>query len=165
MSMRTILPAPVRRSFTVRASPERAFEVFTAGIGRWWPKTHKIGAAPLERAVIEPFAGGRWFEIGEDGSECDWGRVIAFEPPARLLLAWQLGADYRFDPALVTEVEVRFSPAGPGETRVDFEHRHLERIGDAAESMRAAFESPNGWGRLLELFAAEAAKDPQEDGA
>ena len=83
---RTISPAPVRKSVRVAAPQERAFEVFTAGIGRWWPKSHHIGAADLDTFVIEPRAGGRWYERGVDGSECEVGKVLAWEPPARLVL-------------------------------------------------------------------------------
>ena len=83
----TIKPATVRRSVTVAASPEQAFKVFTADIGRWWPSSHKIGATAFKSAIIEPRAGGRWFEVGEDGGECQWGNVLAWEPPSRLVLA------------------------------------------------------------------------------
>jgi uncharacterized protein YndB with AHSA1/START domain len=152
----TITPAPVRKSIRVKAPPTRAFEVFTAGMGRWWIKTHSINASPLADVIIEPRAGGRWFERGEDGSECPWGHVIAWEPPSRLLLAWQIGGDWKFDPDLVTEVEVRFTPERDG-TRVDLEHRNIERFGANADAIRAAFESPEGWGGLLDSFAAIAA--------
>jgi DNA-binding transcriptional ArsR family regulator len=152
----TIKPAPVRRSFEVKASLERAFEVFTAGIDRWWPRSHTIGKGPLKRAVLEPRAGGRWYGEDEDGATTEWGRVLAFEPPTRLLMAWQIGSDWKFNPELVTEVEVRFTATQAGATRVDFEHRHLERLGDAAEAMRQRFESPDGWGRILALYAVEA---------
>jgi uncharacterized protein YndB with AHSA1/START domain len=116
--MLAITPAPVRKSILVKAPPQRAFEVFTSGIGRWWPPSHHIGKAELQDAIIEPRAGGRWYERGVDGSECEWGRVLAWEPPQRVVLAWQLSADWEFDPSLVTEVEVRFTPEGEG-TRVD----------------------------------------------
>jgi uncharacterized protein YndB with AHSA1/START domain len=151
-----ITPAPVRKSIRVKASPERAFEVFTAGMGRWWPASHHIGASPLKDAVIEPREGGRWYERGEDGTECDWGRVLAWEPPSRVLLAWQLDGQWRFDPNLVTELEVRFIPDGEA-TRVELEHRNIERFGDQAESTRAALDSPGGWSGILEGFAAAAA--------
>lgn len=149
-----ITPAPVRRSITVPASRERAWSVFTQDFGRWWPRTHSIGATPLANAVIEPFVGGRWYETGADGSEQAWGEVLAWDPPERLLLAWRIGGDFRFDPQLLTEVEVTFNDQD-GRTRVDLEHRHLERMGDSASRARAAFESPNGWGAVLSLFAAE----------
>jgi uncharacterized protein YndB with AHSA1/START domain len=155
-AMLAITPAPVRKSILVKAPPERAFEVFTAGIGRWWPRSHHIGKAELQDAIIEPRAGGRWYERGADGRECDWGRVLAWEPPQRLVLAWQISADWQYDPNLVTEVEVRFTPEGEG-TRVDLEHRNLERFGDKAEIVRGQIESEGGWGLILHNFAQAAA--------
>jgi uncharacterized protein YndB with AHSA1/START domain len=152
-----IRPAPVRKSIFVDAPPERAFEVFASGIGRWWPKTHKTGQADLERPVIEPRAGGRWYELGVDGSECEVGKVDVWDPPARLVLIWQLTAEFKFDPNLVTEVEVQFTPEGSG-TRVDLEHRNLERLGETAEALRQAIDAPGGWSGLLALFAEEAAR-------
>lgn len=151
-----IKPAPIRRAVTVKASQERAFRIFTSDIGRWWPSTHHIGAAPYKANVLEPRQGGRWYEIGEDGSEADWGHVLAWEPPSRLLLAWQLDAQHRFDPALVTEVEVLFTPQDDGRTRVELEHRLLERYGEDAQKVADSVGSPNGWGRVLELFADAA---------
>ena len=112
-----IRPAPVRKSIFVDASPSHAFDVFANGIGRWWPKTHKIGPADLDRPVIEPKAGGRWYELDVDGTECEIGKVAAWEPPARLLLVWQLTPEFSYDPDLITEVEVTFTPEGSG-TRV-----------------------------------------------
>ena len=152
-----IRPAPVRKSIQVNATPERAFDVFTSGIGRWWPKTHKIGKADLDRPVIEPRSGGRWYEIDVDGSECEIGRVAAWDPPSRLLLIWQLTPEFTYDPDLITEVEILFTADGNG-TRVDLEHRDLERMGEKAEAMRESISSPGGWPGLLALFADEAAK-------
>jgi uncharacterized protein YndB with AHSA1/START domain len=154
--MRTINPSPVRRSVEVRAGIERAFEVFTAGIGSWWPPSHTISSGKLRTAVIEPRAGGRWYGEDEDGTTTDWGKVLAFEPPSRLILAWQIGADWRFDPELVTEVEVRFTALAANVTRVELEHRNLERLGPKAEEIKAAFESPNGWGAVLGHYTAVA---------
>lgn len=154
---RTITVAPVRKSVRVSAAPARAFEVFTAGFGRWWPRSHTISAVPQKEAVIEPRVGGRWFERGEDGSECEWGTVLAWEPPTRIVLGWQLDANFKFDPNVTTEVEVRFIPEGENATRVELEHRHLERLGDQGELLREKVGSPNGWGKLLEAFAAAAA--------
>jgi uncharacterized protein YndB with AHSA1/START domain len=150
----TIRPAPVRRAITVSASPERAFEVFTSHISRWWPPSHKIGAAAFKSAVIEPRVGGRWFEVGDDGSECQWGDVLAWEPPSRLLLAWRIRTDWQFDPALLTEVEVTFVPTGDGGTRVELEHRLLENMGEGAEGARSTFESEQGWPGILERYRA-----------
>jgi uncharacterized protein YndB with AHSA1/START domain len=146
-----ITPAPVRVSHRVEASPARAFDVFTSGMGRWWNKSHSIGASPQADVVIEPKAGGRWFERGEDGSETEWGRVLVWEPPSRVVMAWQLDGDWRYDPAFVTELEIRFEPDGGG-TRVELEHRNLERYGDKAEAVRAAVMSPEGWPGLLRRY-------------
>ena len=150
-----IRPALVRKSIFVAAPPAHAFEVFSSGIGRWWPKTHKIGQADLDRPVIEPREGGRWYELDVDGSECDIGKVRIWEPPSRLVLIWQLTPEFQYDPDLVTEVEVLFTPEGAG-TRVDLEHRDLERMGDKADAMRDAVGGPGGWPALLQLFADEA---------
>jgi uncharacterized protein YndB with AHSA1/START domain len=98
-------------------------------------------------------------EIGTDSSECDWGRVITWEPPTRLVLAWQLTADWVFDPGFETEVEVRFSEIAPGKTRVDLEHRNLERFGDRVEQMAKALDSNGGWQGLLAQYAAAARPD------
>lgn len=152
----TTSPAPVRRSVTVDLPPEKAFEVFTAGFGRWWPSSYKIGASPMKTAAIEPRAGGRWYETGEDGAECQWGEVLAWEPPSRLVLAWRIRADWKFDPQLLTEVEVKFVPLGKNVTRVELEHRRLENMGESAEAARATFESEHGWGAILQSFAQAA---------
>jgi uncharacterized protein YndB with AHSA1/START domain len=154
---RTIVPAPVRTSIRVDTHPARAFDVFAASMGQWWLPSNSINASPLKDVVIEPRVGGRWYERGEDGSECDWGRVLAWEPPARLVLAWQIDGQWRFNPDLVTEVEVRFIPDGEHATRVELEHRNIERFGNQADAIRAAFDSPKGWSGLLERFAAATA--------
>jgi len=152
-----IKPAPVRKTLSVAATPQRAFEVFTAGFDRWWPRSHSIGEAPLKTAVIEQREGGRWYGLLENGVEAEWGDVLAWEPPTRLLLAWRIGADWKYDPRLLTEVEVVFTPEGEG-TRVNFEHRLLENMGAEGEGARAAFDSEGGWTGLLQMFAAEAAR-------
>jgi uncharacterized protein YndB with AHSA1/START domain len=157
MQDKTIKPAPVRRSVEVKVSAERAFEVFTAGFGDWWPRTHTIGKGKLKTAVIEPRTGGRWYGEDEDGSTTEWGRVLAFEPPHRLMLAWQISADWQFDPSLITEVEVRFTPLAAGVTRVELEHRNLERFGDKVEAVRKSFDSPEGWGGILSAYAQAVA--------
>jgi uncharacterized protein YndB with AHSA1/START domain len=156
-----VRPAPVRKSVRVGAPPDRAFAVFTAGIGRWWPKTHHIGASDLDTLVIEPKAGGRWYERGVDGAECECGKVLVWEPPARLVLIWQIAADWKFDPDLVTEVEVRFIADGDDATRVELEHRNLERFGERADAMRQSIDSPEGWTGILQLFK-QAAEQSEE---
>jgi uncharacterized protein YndB with AHSA1/START domain len=148
----TIRPAAIRKSLTVAASPEKAFKVFTDGFDRWWPKSHTIGKAPLAKAIIEPREGGRWYGVDENGHEDDWGEVLAWEPPGRLLLAWRINGAFTYDPNVHTEVEVRFTETAQGHTHVDFEHRHLENLGANAEHGRAMMDSPNGWGGILEGF-------------
>jgi hypothetical protein len=147
----------VRKEITVEASQARAFDVFTREHGAWWPlATHHIGSAAAETAIIEPHAGGRWFERAVDGSECDWGRVLVWDPPGRLVLAWEISADWKHDESIDTEVEVRFVSLGPARTRVELEHRRLDRYGAAAEQMRGIFDSENGWTNILRLFVARA---------
>jgi uncharacterized protein YndB with AHSA1/START domain len=147
----------VRRSIVVEAPQDRAFAVFTEGMTTWWPiDSYSIGSKPMAEAVVEPRAGGRWFERAADGTECDWGRVLAWEPPARVVLEWQISADWQPDPEIHTEVEVRFTAEGERRTRVDLEHRGLESFGGRAEQMRAVFGSDDGWNGLLGRFAAKA---------
>jgi uncharacterized protein YndB with AHSA1/START domain len=150
----TIRPAAIRKSFTVRAGRETAFEIFSKGLDRWWPRSHFIGPSPLKEAVMEPGVGGRWFSRHEDGSEQMWGEVLAWDPPGRLVLAWRISHAWGYDPNLLTEVDVTFTDVGGGETRVDLEHRGLERFGDstAADQTRAAMGG--GWGLILESFKA-----------
>jgi len=148
----------VRKTIRVRADVAHAFDVFTTGIDRWWPRSHHIGQSPMTRIIVEPRAGGRCYSEQEDGTDCDWGTVLVWAPPHRVVLAWQITSEWRFEPELArsSEVEVRFTPEGDGMTRVDLEHRHLERHGAGADKMRAGVDAPGGWGGLLELFAAEA---------
>ena len=150
-----IRPAPVRKSIFVQASQAHAFDVFTRDIGQWWPKSHKIGTVDVERPIIEPREGGRWYELDVDGTECEIGKVAVWDPPSRLILIWQLTPDFKFDPNLVTEVEVLFTAEGDG-TRVELEHRDLERFGERSEAMRETISGPGGWPMLLGLFAEQA---------
>ena len=149
---------PVRKSITVRASQARAFEVFTAGMDTWWPRDHHIGKSPMKRCIIEGKEGGRCYSEQVDGTECDWGTVLAWEPPTRFVMAWRITTKWEFEPDLwkSSEVEVTFTPVGDGMTRVDLEHRHLARHGAEWEGMRSAVDSPNGWGGTLARFQAAA---------
>jgi len=151
---KTITVAPVRKSIRVGAPPARAFEIFTAGMGRWWPKAHSINASPIAAIVIEPRVNGRWFERGEDGSECQWGKVLAWEPPGRVLLAWQLSPAWAYDASQITELEIRFLADGKG-TRVELEHR-VDGFGAAAAEMFETFDKPEAWQGLLALYAETA---------
>lgn len=147
---------PVRKQIVVAASQETAFRVFTEGMERWWPRDHYLGTSPVNRMKIEPRAGGRWYQIGEDQSESNWGKVLAWDPPQRLVLAWKLTAEWQYDPGLVTEVEVVFTAEGPKKTRVVVEHRNLDRFGASAPEKRKSFDAPGGWTQTLESFARVA---------
>jgi hypothetical protein len=150
----TITPAPIRKSFTVRAGREKAWAVFTAGFGRWWPKTHFIGDSPLTDAAIEPREGGRWYGVHEDGVERPWGRVKVWDPPARLVLDWQISHEWGYTENLHTDVEVVFTAIGEDETRIDFEHRGLEAFGDSEAAAQTRSGMDRGWGLILESFKA-----------
>src|SRR5262249_34856655 len=95
---------PVERQITVKTAPDRAFRVFTEGMDRWWPREHHIGQSPMKKILVEPGVGGRWYSICEDGSECDIGKVVIWDPPRRLVLARQITGEWAFDPAFSTEV-------------------------------------------------------------
>jgi uncharacterized protein YndB with AHSA1/START domain len=149
----------VRKTITVAAPQQRAFDVFTTGMTDWWLRdSHYIGDRSPEAVVIEPHAGGRWFERAPDGKECDWGRVLEWEPPARVLLAWHLDADWKYDPdpAKSTALEVQFISEGPAATRVELAHRGFEVHGERSQEVHGGIDSPEGWSGLLKLFAAAA---------
>jgi uncharacterized protein YndB with AHSA1/START domain len=155
MSRLEIRPAPINRSVVVKAEVERSFAAFTGRMGRWWPRSHSIGSAPMADVIVEPRVGGRWYERSGDGAECEWGKVLAWDPPGRLILAWQLDANWKYDPALVLEVEITFTALQGGMTRVDLEHRNLERYGDKAAAVRDAVGSERGWLGILKSFVAD----------
>jgi len=144
----------VRQSITVAAGQERAFRVFTEEFGAWWPRDYSIGKVEMADFVVEPKAGGRWYEVGVDGTECDTGRVTAYEPPRRLVLAWHLNGSWQFDPDPdhASEVEVLFIAEGGNRTRVELEHRYFERHGADAAAVRGAVSATGGWGRVLDAF-------------
>jgi uncharacterized protein YndB with AHSA1/START domain len=147
----------VRKVLNVEAPLEVAWRVFTEKMGTWWPlASYKIGKANAVDAVIEPRVGGRWYERGDDGSTCEWGRVVSWEPPSRLVLYWQITANWQYDPTLKTEIEVRFIANGKNATRVELEHRRLDLYGEHRDQMRRIFDTEGDWGRLLEAFAHAA---------
>jgi uncharacterized protein YndB with AHSA1/START domain len=154
---RTISLAPVLKDIDVDAPPAKAFEIF-AGF-RWWPGTHSIlpSKSPQVAVTVEPKVGGRWFERGEDGSECDWGKVVAWDPPKRLVLTWLLDSTFQVNPKVTTEIEVTFTAIGADRTHVALEHRLFDRHGEEGEKVRAAVDSPDGWSGLLTMFAEAAA--------
>lgn len=151
-------PNSVRKTVSVQAPQAVAWRVFTEKMGAWWPLAYyKIGKTNAVDAVIEPRIGGRWYERGDDGSMCQWGSVLAWEPHSRLVLSWDINGDWQYDPALKTEIEVRFIPDGSNRTRVELEHRHLDRYGARRDEMRRIFDTEGDWGKLLEAFAGAAA--------
>jgi uncharacterized protein YndB with AHSA1/START domain len=154
--------APVLKVVVVNAPRERAFKIFTEFFGGWWPSTHHIGKQPYETAILEGKLGGRWYERATDGTECDWGTVLEWEPPEKVVLSWHLGTDFQYnpDPAKASEVEVRFIAESESATRVELEHRNIERHGEGGAKLRQGVDSPGGWGTIMELyqtFANEAA--------
>lgn len=143
----------VHCSVTVPLPRERSFELFTSRMKAFWPPQYSINTAPTKDIRIEPEVGGRWYELGTDGSECDWGRVAAWDPPGRAVLLWQITAEWKHDPDFETELELTFTDTEPGTSRVDLRHRHLERYGDQAEHIRSIFDAPDGWNGILARFA------------
>jgi uncharacterized protein YndB with AHSA1/START domain len=151
----TITIAPVRKSIRVKASQAHAFEVFTSGLGRWWPHTHSIGTAPVKDVVMETRLGGRWYQLGEDGSQATVGKILLWEPPNRFVISWDINSQWKADLTVSSEVEVRFVADGPDATLVELEHRKVEQMGaQAGEKMRGDVDG--GWPAMLEHFRTEA---------
>ncbi len=153
----------VRASVEVQAPIERAFHVFTEEIGGWWDPNHHILKAELAEMVFEPRVGGHVYDRGVDGSECRWARVLAYEPPHRLVISWDINTRWELesDPEKTSEIEVRFVAHGPDRTLVELEHRNLERHGEGWEGMRGALGSPGGWPAGMQGFAAAASVAPE----
>lgn len=139
----------VRCAVDVRQPPAEAFELFAARISDWW-SGKSVGKTERASITIEPRSGGRWFETDRDGMETPWGKVLAWEPPSRLLLAWELNSHFEPDPSVLTEIELRFQPLPGGGTRIALEHRNLERFGTGAET--AAASIGKGWPIQLGSF-------------
>jgi hypothetical protein len=143
--------APILRSVVVKAPPARAFDLFATRMQDWWPRGKTIGRKPHAEVVMEPRAGGQWFERDADGGETHWGKVLAWEPPGRLLLGWQINSTWTYDPDFLTELELTFEGLPGGGTRVTLEHRNLERFGADAEKQRASLDG--GWPTMMAEFA------------
>ena len=152
MSTATI-PA-IQGKVTVNAPIERAFRIFTESFTTWWPADYHIGEADMAEAIIEPREGGRWYERGVDGSECDWGHVLAWEPPHRLVVTWQINGQWQYDPdpEHASEIEVRFTPDGSDQTTVELAHRLLHRL-VGGEAIRDSISGGGGWGALMAQYA------------
>jgi len=152
---RALTIAPVKKSIRVNASPAHAFEVFTSGLDRWWPRKASIGKAPMKTSVLEPHLGGRWYQVGEDGSRADVGKILVWEPPRRFVMSWDINSNWKPDTSVSSEVEVRFVADGPDATLVELEHRKFEQMGaEAGEKMRKDVDG--GWPGMLEHFKKEA---------
>lgn len=149
--------ASVRTSVLVHAPVDRAFEVFTAEMATWWNPEHHILRGDLAEMVFEPQVGGYIYDRGVDGSECRWARVLAYEPPHRLVFSWNISPQWELetDAAKASEVEVRFEPEDGERTRVELEHRKLEHHGPGWEGMRDAVGSDDGWPVGLQRFAEQ----------
>ena len=151
--------APVREEILVPVDPDEAFAAFVDGFGRWWPREYTWSGPVLEELGIEPGEGGLCFERGPHGFRLDWGRVLAWEPPVRLVFSWQISPQRLPvpDPDRASEVEVRFTPEGATATLVRLEHRGWERHGEGAAGYRDGMAAQPGWPLLLQRFASVAA--------
>jgi uncharacterized protein YndB with AHSA1/START domain len=154
----------VRTSITVQAPVERAFQVFTEQLGAFKPREHNMLGVEIADTVLEPRVGGAVFDRGVDGSICRWARVLAFEPPDRLVLSWDISPRWQIesDPTKTSEVEIRFLGETAGSTRVELEHRHLDRHDEGWQSVRDGVDGQEGWplylARYADLFSAQPAR-------
>lgn len=146
--MQTINLTSIKKEFTVEASQQTAFEVFTKKMDLWWPRTHHIGSAEMTEVVVEPCVNGRWYTKHTDGTEANIGYVLTYQPYDLFVLAWQINGDFKCDPGLVTQVVTEFIPEGPSTTRVKFEHKDVHKLGNdkTVESM------DGGWGTIMGLY-------------
>jgi uncharacterized protein YndB with AHSA1/START domain len=155
MNDTTIMIAPVRKTVRVNAPIAHAFDVFTNGFSRWWPRDHSIAKKPISKLLLEPCLGGRWLEISDDGTQTKVATITLWEPPHRIALVWQVDAQWRPDSSMKSEVDVRFFAEGPNATRVELVHHKFETMGaEAGESMRK--DVNGGWPAILEQYAREA---------
>lgn len=149
----------IHRTMTVPTSAKRAFAVFTEELASWWPAEYTWSQDVLKTMAIEPGEGGRCFERGPHNFECDWGRVLVWEPPRRLVFTWQISPkrEPEPNPAKASEVKLRFEAEGPFTTRVAFEHRHFARHGEGGAEYRAVLDSPQGWSYILDCYVKSVA--------
>ena len=147
--------AVVRKQIVVDAPQEQAFDVFTRRFGDFKPREHNLLGAPITETVFEPRVGGNIYDVGEDGSECRWARVLAYEPPSRVVFSWDIGPTWQLedDPENTSEVEVRFIAESSSRTRVELEHRNIDRHGPGWESVHAGVDDDAGWPLYLDRYA------------
>lgn len=151
----------VARSVLVEASIEHAFRVFTEDFGSFKPPEHNLLGAEIAETVFEPRAGGHVYDRGVDGSECRWARVLVYEPPHRVLISWDISPQWQIEPDRdkTSEVEIRFIAEGPARTRVQLEHRYLDRHGDGWRALRDGVGGDEGWPLYLQRFVARLRKE------
>ena len=148
--------ATVSKDIIVNAPIDEAFRVFTARFGDFKPPEHNLLGVPITETVFEQNVGGHIVDRAEDGSECRWARILAFEPPSRVVFSWDIGPTWQLehDPENTSEVEVRFTADGPTRTRVELEHRHLDRHGLGWQGVREGVDGDGGWPLYLQRYAA-----------
>jgi uncharacterized protein YndB with AHSA1/START domain len=146
----------ILQQIVVDAPLERAFATFTERFGDFKPPEHNLLSAPIAETVFEPRVGGNIVDRGTDGSECRWARILAYEPPHRVVFSWDISPRWEIesDPEQTSEVEVRFVAEGPGRTRVELEHRHIERHGPGWDGVREGVAGDEGWPLYLARYAA-----------
>jgi uncharacterized protein YndB with AHSA1/START domain len=151
--------APVRTQVVVQAPVQRAFDVFTQDMMSWWPADHHLLEGELAEMVLEPRLGGRIYDRNVDGRECTWARVLAYDPPDRIVFSWDITPQWQLEtnPDRTSEVEVRFIAESDSRTRVELEHRALERHGEGWERLSEVVASPGGWPKTLEAYAGRLA--------
>jgi len=149
----------VTSSIVVDAPIDRAFSVFTEGIGSWFPSEYNLLAVDIAERTFEPRVGGRITDRGTDGTECSWARVLEYQPPDRVVFSWDISSQWQIetDPDKTSEVEVQFTSEGPEQTRVDLEHRNLERHGPGWEQLHESVAGEGGWPGCLQRFADRVA--------
>ena len=154
--MTSTATAIISKDIVVNAPIDEAFRLFTARFGDFKPREHNLLGAPVTETVFEPKVGGHIVDRAEDGSECRWARILAFEPPSRVVFSWDIGPTWQLehDPENTSEVEVRFTADGPTRTRVELEHRHLDRHGPGWEGVREGVDGDGGWPLYLQRYAA-----------
>jgi uncharacterized protein YndB with AHSA1/START domain len=150
----------VRHTITVAAPIEKAFTVFTRDFGLFKPPEHNLLSVPIAETVFEPQVGGHLYDRGVDGSVCRWARVLAYEPPTRVVISWDINPYWQIetDPERTSEVEVRFIPESEGLTRLELEHRNIERHGDGFAAVREGVDGDQGWPLYLARYAAVVAE-------
>jgi uncharacterized protein YndB with AHSA1/START domain len=167
------LAASIDLTREIAASPRRVFDVFTMQFATWWPKEFRLGSSELIDVVIEPFEGGRWYELLANGSECDWGRVLVWDPPNRLVLTWQIGVGFQKedDSSKASRLELLFDPLDSGRTLVRLTHSQLQSHGDGWESLHRSLSregnsvQDGGWAFLMHRLATSESFADDEYGA